>query len=187
MNSNDELNHEVTRDDIDHLSLELAKLREEHEDLKATFQIFWRYFIEPAWQKIYEHDDSISELQPEAPESKRLYPGEEVEEPLVVEAGHELPKESPERRWREMPFKLAEGMTLEEIEKMYTLSELARHKGNKMATSRSLGLNIKTLYNKLNKWGVWEEASNLNGQRKGKESAGSIEKDRSGSEEKKGT
>ena len=41
------------------------------------------------------------------------------------------------------------GMTLAEVEKRHILRVLAAHRGNKTQASRSLGIDTKTLYNKL--------------------------------------
>ena len=45
-------------------------------------------------------------------------------------------------------------MPLEDIEKSHILRTLAYNQGNKTKTARSLGITIKTLYNKLHRYGV---------------------------------
>jgi len=44
--------------------------------------------------------------------------------------------------------------TLASVEKEYTLKVLEVNRGNKSETAKSLGVSIKTLYNKLHKWGL---------------------------------
>lgn len=46
------------------------------------------------------------------------------------------------------------GLPLEEVEKGHILRALAFHNGNKTKTASSLGITIKTLYNKLHRYGV---------------------------------
>lgn len=41
--------------------------------------------------------------------------------------------------------------TLEDVEMSYILYVLRRHKGNKPAAAKQLGIALKTLYNKLNR------------------------------------
>jgi len=49
--------------------------------------------------------------------------------------------------------------TLKQIEKDHIISVLKILKGNKDKTARVLGINPKTLYNRLHKWGLWEKYS----------------------------
>jgi two-component system response regulator HydG len=49
----------------------------------------------------------------------------------------------------------AELVPLEEIERAYVTSVLARVSGNKRMGARILGLDRKTLYRKLERWGLW--------------------------------
>jgi two-component system response regulator HydG len=48
----------------------------------------------------------------------------------------------------------SELVTLEEVEKRYILRVLETMKGNKTAAARVLGIERKTLYRKLEAWGV---------------------------------
>lgn len=50
-------------------------------------------------------------------------------------------------------------MPLDEVEKGHILRTLAYHQGNKTKTAHSLGITIKTLYNKLHRYGVIETAA----------------------------
>ena len=49
---------------------------------------------------------------------------------------------------------VSELVTLEEVEKRYVLRVLETLKGNKTAAARTLGIERKTLYRKLESWGV---------------------------------
>jgi transcriptional regulator with GAF, ATPase, and Fis domain len=48
-------------------------------------------------------------------------------------------------------------LSLEEVEKNHILRALAFHHGNKTKTAHSLGITIKTLYNKLHRYGVIQQ------------------------------
>jgi len=49
-------------------------------------------------------------------------------------------------------------MPLEQVEKNHILRTLQYHQGNKTRTANSLGITIKTLYNKLHKYGIQKDA-----------------------------
>jgi two-component system response regulator HydG len=50
--------------------------------------------------------------------------------------------------------------TLEEVEKRHIMRMLARHGGNKKATAKTLGISLKTLYNKLHSYG-WQAGAEV--------------------------
>jgi len=50
-------------------------------------------------------------------------------------------------------------MSLEEVEKNHILKVLTWHHGNKTKTAHSLGVTIKTLYNKLHRYGILQPAA----------------------------
>jgi two-component system response regulator HydG len=50
-------------------------------------------------------------------------------------------------------------MPLDEIEKNHILRTLAYHHGNKTKTAQGLGITIKTLYNKLHRYGILQPSS----------------------------
>jgi transcriptional regulator with GAF, ATPase, and Fis domain len=50
-------------------------------------------------------------------------------------------------------------MSLEDVEKAHILRALSFHQGNKTRTAQSLGITIKTLYNKLHRYGILGPAS----------------------------
>ena len=54
-------------------------------------------------------------------------------------------------------------MPMEEVEKNHILRALAFHHGNKTKTAQSLGITIKTLYNKLHKYGAIQTGADKSG------------------------
>jgi DNA-binding NtrC family response regulator len=50
-------------------------------------------------------------------------------------------------------------MSLDDVEKNHILRTLAYHQGNKTRTAQSLGVTIKTLYNKLHRYGILKTPS----------------------------
>jgi DNA-binding NtrC family response regulator len=52
------------------------------------------------------------------------------------------------------PGRYAIDLPLEEVEKNHILRSLTYHHGNKTKTAQTLGITIKTLYNKLHRYGV---------------------------------
>ena len=51
-----------------------------------------------------------------------------------------------------MPPSTAAGRTLHDIEMEHILRTLEKNGGNKPTTAKELGISLKTLYNKLNRW-----------------------------------
>ncbi len=52
-------------------------------------------------------------------------------------------------------------LSLEELEKQHILRILSFHQGNKTKTASSLGITIKTLYNKLHRYGLLQESGGI--------------------------
>ena len=48
---------------------------------------------------------------------------------------------------------VASGLTLEEMERQYILSTLGRESGDKARAAKVLGIDLSTLYRKLNRYG----------------------------------
>lgn len=48
-------------------------------------------------------------------------------------------------------------VTLDDINKLWTLKALAHFENNKAAAAKSLGITIKTIYNRLQAWSLWEQ------------------------------
>ena len=82
-------------------------------------------------------------------------------EHAVVMAGDELkllPAHLPVELGRDRPVQLArlleDAISLEELERRYTLLVLDRNNGSRAATARALGIGTNTLWRKLKAWGV---------------------------------
>jgi DNA-binding NtrC family response regulator len=69
--------------------------------------------------------------------------------------GGDLPLEV---RPRAAPRVLRTDLTLAEMEKEYVLAALERNRGHRGRTAEVLGIDPKTLYNKLRAWGAAGEA-----------------------------
>lgn len=48
-------------------------------------------------------------------------------------------------------------LTLFELEKVYLIEALKHHNNNKYQAAQSLGIAVKTLFNRLHKYGLFEE------------------------------
>lgn len=70
----------------------------------------------------------------------------------IVEASDSYPVRFAQRAEGEV--RLNPGLALEEVEKRYILSELARVDGNKTQAAKNLGIGLKTLYRKLDNYGA---------------------------------
>jgi DNA-binding NtrC family response regulator len=58
----------------------------------------------------------------------------------------DLPLDVREEDWKSL---LPSGATLAEVEREYIRMMLERHKGHRGQTAKALGIDVKTLYNKL--------------------------------------
>ena len=135
--------------------INLAPLKERHEDIPVLVQHFIDRFAREAGKK-------LQGVSPQA--MKRLtdygWPGNirELRNTLeravilcgsgVIEAEH-LPSELAAGGGESAYLKLPYGLPLREIEKEYILATLTRLQNNKARTAQALGISEKTLYNKL--------------------------------------
>jgi DNA-binding NtrC family response regulator len=135
--------------------INLAPLKERHEDIPVLVQHFIDRFAREAGKKLHG-------VAPQA--MKRLtdygWPGNirELRNTLeravilcgsgVIEAEH-LPSELAAGGGESAYLKLPYGLPLREIEKEYILATLTRLQNNKARTAQALGISEKTLYNKL--------------------------------------
>ena len=135
--------------------INLAPLKERHEDIPVLVQHFIDRFAREAGKKLHG-------VSPQA--MKRLtdygWPGNirELRNTLeravilcgsgVIEAEH-LPSELAAGGGESAYLKLPYGLPLREIEKEYILATLHRLQNNKARTAQALGISEKTLYNKL--------------------------------------
>lgn len=58
---------------------------------------------------------------------------------------------------------IPEGATLSDVERKYILRILEDSQGNKTKAAKVLGVTIKTLYNKLHEYGLFEQFQNQKG------------------------
>ena len=140
------------------ISIHLPPLRERKEDIP----LLARYFLERYAEK---HGKPVKELSPEVLEAFRRYswPGnvrelENTIERLVVFARR--PVIGPEDLYfagfeaEKLDLDLEEDLTLEEVEKRYILRVLRACEGNKTLAAQKLGIDRKTLREKLKRWGL---------------------------------
>jgi DNA-binding NtrC family response regulator len=94
----------------------------------------------------YAFPGNVRELRNVIERCQILSPGEEIQEgdlpPNVLAAAGQRPRGSPSAGY-DLDLPLAE------VERRYIEAVLAANKGNKLRTARVLGINVKTLYNKL--------------------------------------
>jgi DNA-binding NtrC family response regulator len=92
----------------------------------------------------YDWPGNVRELEMVIGRAALLCPGSSIK-------GEDLPLEI---RPRAAPRVLRTDLTLAEMEKEYVLSALEKHRGHRGRTAEVLGIDPKTLYNKLRTWGV---------------------------------
>ncbi len=140
------------------ISIHLPPLRERKEDIP----LLARYFLERYAEK---HGKPVKELSPEVLEAFKRYPWpgnvrelENTIERLVVFARR--PVIGPEDLYfagfeaEKLDLDLEEDLTLEELEKRYILRVLRACEGNKTLAAQKLGIDRKTLREKLKRWGL---------------------------------
>jgi transcriptional regulator with PAS, ATPase and Fis domain len=148
------------------ITLRMPPLRKRSEDIPALVEFFLRNsrFGGPA--------GAIKKVDPKAIEAFQAYdwPGNIRELQNTVERLKIL-AENNEIRLEDLPFGIRSPkiskttisedyqfeLPLEEVEKQHILRSLAFHHGNKTKTAESLGITIKTLYNKLYRYGVLKQ------------------------------
>ena len=98
--------------------------------------------------KGYDWPGNVRELEMVIGRAALLSPG-----PLI--GARDLPLEI---RPRVAPRILRTDLTLADMEKEYVLAVLERHRRHRGRTAEALGIDPKTLYNKLRTWGIADEA-----------------------------
>jgi transcriptional regulator with PAS, ATPase and Fis domain len=147
------------------ITLRMPPLRKRKEDIATLFDYFLKNsrFGGPAQQ--------IKRVDPRVIEVFQNYdwPGNIRELQNTIERLKIL-AENNEIRLEDIPFSIRMPKTktdsgefnfdvpLEEVEKDHILRTLAYYHGNKTKTAQSLGITIKTLYNKLHRYGVLRQA-----------------------------
>jgi DNA-binding NtrC family response regulator len=97
--------------------------------------------------RAYDWPGNVRELEMVVGRAALLAPGSTIK-------GEDLPFEI---RPRAAPRVLRTDLSLADMEREYVLAALERHRGHRGRTAEVLGIDPKTLYNKLRSWGVSEE------------------------------
>lgn len=166
---NQEVNENRFREDLFYrlntITLRMPPLRKRREDIPTLVEYFLKNSrfggsaqqikrIDPRVMDVfsnYEWPGNIRELQNTIERLKILAENNEIRLEDVP-FGMRMPKSKTEA----VDFTL--DMPLEEVEKNHILRTLAYNQGNKTKTAQSLGITIKTLYNKLHRYGIIQAA-----------------------------
>lgn len=140
------------------ISIQLPPLRERREDIPLLAEYFLKRYAK-------KHGKPVEAMSPEVIEAFQSYswPGnvrelENTIERLVVFARKDII--TPEDLYfagfesEKLEFKLEENLPLEEVEKRYILKVLRSCGGNKTLAAKRLGIDRKTLREKLKRWGI---------------------------------
>ena len=148
------------------ITLRMPPLRKRKEDVSLLVDYFLKNSrfggsaqqirrVDPRAYEVFQNYDwpgNIRELQ------------NTIERLKILAENHEIRLEDipftirvPKSRVESQDFAL--DMPLEEVEKNHILRALAFHHGNKTKTAGALGITIKTLYNKLHRYGVIQSAA----------------------------
>lgn len=149
--------------------LHLPPLRERKEDIPLLTEYFLKYFcekhqrplkrIKPEVMKFffeYSWPGNVRELKHLIERLVIFSKNEEISERDLYFAGFERPEEIPEKEnslIKEILPADQEILPLEEVEKTYILRVLDQLKWNRSLAARLLGIDRKTLRDKLKKWG----------------------------------
>ncbi len=145
------------------ITLRMPPLRKRKEDIPALVEHFLKHSrfggsaqmikrIDPRVMEVfqnYEWPGNIRELQNSMERLKILAENNEIrleDIPFNIR----MPKTRAHESGMDVPL----DMPLEEVEKNHILRTLAYNQGNKTKTAQSLGITIKTLYNKLHRYGM---------------------------------
>jgi DNA-binding NtrC family response regulator len=137
------------------VTLRVPPLRERRGDIALLARHFLdragsgRLLDESAVEALHAYDwpGNVRELEMVVGRAALLAPGPTIR-------GEDLPLEI---RPRAAPRVLRTDLSLAEMEREYVLAALQKHRGHRGRTAEALGIDPKTLYNKLRSWGVAEE------------------------------
>jgi two-component system response regulator HydG len=149
------------------ITLRMPPLRKRKEDIPLLVDFFMKSsrfggpnqridHIDPRVYEVlsnYDWPGNIRELQNTIERLKILADNHEIrldDIPFNIR----MPKARPDQA------EISVDMSLEEVEKNHILKVLAWHHGNKTKTAQSLGVTIKTLYNKLHRYGILQPSQN---------------------------
>jgi len=142
------------------ISLQMPSLRERKEDIALLCEHFLKSSrfggtthvkkIDPRVIEVFQNYNwpgNIRELQNTMERLKILSEGSEIKI-------DDIPYSIRMPKSQAHAAELTVGMPLEEVEKGHILRTLAFNQGNKTKTAQTLGITVKTLYNKLHRYGV---------------------------------
>jgi DNA-binding NtrC family response regulator len=139
---------------INVMSLELPPLRERREDITLLVQHFlgsdWR--IEPAALaalEAYHWPGNVRQLI-NALERGKIMSDDKTIRTAGLPAEVAVPRRTPGAQ----PRQPAVGQELASVERAHIVEILQREKGNKVRTARALGVNRRSLYRLLDKYGI---------------------------------
>jgi two-component system response regulator HydG len=148
------------------ITLRMPPLRKRKDDIPALVEFFLKNSrFGGSAQQIKRIDPRVMEVF-----SNYSWPGNIRELQNTIERLKIL-AENNEIRLEDIPFTIRMpktrteasdftfDMPLEEVEKSHILRTLAYNHGNKTKTAQSLGITIKTLYNKLHRYGILQQQS----------------------------
>ena len=153
------------------ITLRVPPLRKRPEDIPLLVKYFLensRYgsarimAIDPKAMEALKHyawPGNIRELQNSIEQLKILAEGPEIkldDLPFNIRMAHGSAQQSGHAAISNASGSVAVAMTLEDLEKNHILQMLAYQHGNKTKTAKVLGITIKTLYNKLHRYGILE-------------------------------
>ncbi len=140
------------------VQIDLPKLKDRGEDIKLLANHFLnnnksekKFLTAQATGQlgIFPWEANVTELRNAMERTYALSEGKFVEQ--IEMAGFSKPEIKEEPKTREFVF---EPISLSEIEKRHICKTLEFHNGNKTRAAKSLGVTVKTLYNKLHSYGL---------------------------------
>jgi transcriptional regulator with PAS, ATPase and Fis domain len=150
------------------ITFRMPPLRKRKEDIPALIDYFLSYSRSESQKQSpkkiaqrvieimsnYDWPGNIRELQNTIERMKILVDQDEIQlEDIPLNIRLPQTRNKTHEFTVEMPLKL--------IEKNHILRALDYHQGNKTKTARNLGITIKTLYNKLNRYGILTQPENF--------------------------
>lgn len=156
------------------ITLRMPPLRKRKEDIRSLIDYFMKNSkfggavhikrVDPKVYEVMENYDwpgNIRELQNTIERLKILAENSEIrldDIPFNIR----MPKTRMDGMHSSSEFNV--DMSLDELERHHILRILSFHQGNKTKAAQTLGVTIKTLYNKLHRYGLIKEAGGLNPQ-----------------------
>jgi len=148
------------------IKVNVPALRERGEDIKILAEYFLNFQKEPMEHKTltvsainvlmnYSWPGNIRELQNVMERAYILSDGRFIDETHLPDCSCQIIEEEgpAEDLWQEM--------TLELLEKKHIIRTLEHLSGNKTKTAKTLGITVKTLYNKLHSYGMIQSRDSL--------------------------